>query len=233
MDNGTMTDIDKRTRGMGGSTYASCGEENLLQLPEDRYAGGYDICMHEFSHTIMNIGFDSLIRKKIENQYYHAIEHELWKGAYASANPQEYWAELTTWYFGSHGDYLKGKLPKAGPQGLKEYDINGYNLLDSIYSGLIQPKTIQKNASVIVSKGVPSDKSDQKAQLSVFNNKAQPIKLYWIDWNAKPQLYKSIAAHTKISQSTFMSSVWMIEDDKGQSLLYIKVKDVLCELQFN
>src|ERR1700761_5057356 len=57
VDKGKVTDIDKRTRGVGG-IYASCGEENLLQLTADRYAGGYDICVHEFAHTLMTYGLD-------------------------------------------------------------------------------------------------------------------------------------------------------------------------------
>ena len=40
---GNLT-IDQRTRGMGGRL-TSCGEENLLRLPRDRYRGR-DICVH-------------------------------------------------------------------------------------------------------------------------------------------------------------------------------------------
>ena len=45
---------DERTRGMGG-LHASCGEENLLKLKDDRYRGR-DICVHEFAHTIFDCG---------------------------------------------------------------------------------------------------------------------------------------------------------------------------------
>ncbi len=60
-------DFDKRTRGVGGK-FASCGEENLLHLPTDRYADR-DICVHEFAHTIMEYGLDSNARSKITDQY--------------------------------------------------------------------------------------------------------------------------------------------------------------------
>ncbi|RYY08436.1 MAG: hypothetical protein EOO04_40010 [Chitinophagaceae bacterium] len=100
VDNGITTDIDARTRGMGGLE-ASCGEENLLQLPGDRYFGGWDICVHEFSHTIMNFGLDSVLRQKIGSQYKKAVDKGLWKDAYAGSNPQEYWGELSSWYFGA------------------------------------------------------------------------------------------------------------------------------------
>src|SRR5438270_3802419 len=45
---------DERTRGMGGRL-TSCGEENLLRLPDDRYRGR-DICLHEFAHNILDHG---------------------------------------------------------------------------------------------------------------------------------------------------------------------------------
>src|SRR5580704_11026402 len=45
---------DRRTRGMGG-LITSCGEENLLNLPSDRYFGN-NICMHEFAHNIEGTG---------------------------------------------------------------------------------------------------------------------------------------------------------------------------------
>jgi hypothetical protein len=232
LDNNYATNIDKRTRGMGGMVYVSCGEENLLGLADDRYSGGYDICMHEFSHTVMNIGFDSLVRAKIEHQYKRSIEKGLWKGVYASTNVNEYWAELTTWYFGSHGDYLQGKIPVAGPKGLHDYDIEGYKLLDSIYSGIIQPKVLEQKASVVVSAGIPSGRSESQVKLSVFNNKSKVLKLYWIDEEGKAKYCETIAAHTHFIQNTFMTNVWMLQDDAGAALIYIKVLDSECELEF-
>ena len=113
MDNGVLTDIDKRTRGMGG-VYASCGEENLLRLPTDRYSGGSDICIHEFAHTIMDYGFDAAIRKKIDAEYHSALSKGLWKDAYASTNPQEYWAEIFDVVFWFSRGIFKRNMP-SGP----------------------------------------------------------------------------------------------------------------------
>ena len=70
-DKDAHEDIDQRTRGVGG-LYASCGEENLLGLPTDRYRGGYDVCTHEFAHTVMRFGLDETLRKYIEAQYLRA-----------------------------------------------------------------------------------------------------------------------------------------------------------------
>lgn len=48
--------------------------------------------------------------------------------AYAGTCPQEYWAELTMWYFGSHGEFVdrQAKTPHPGPGGLAEYDPDGF-----------------------------------------------------------------------------------------------------------
>ncbi len=54
--------IDERTRGMGGRL-TSCGEENLLRLPRDRYRGR-DICVHEFAHNIQDRGATEAILRQ-------------------------------------------------------------------------------------------------------------------------------------------------------------------------
>ena len=92
-------DVDQRTRGLGG-LLASCGEENLLRLPGDRYAGR-DICVHEFAHTILAFGLPDEVRRRITEQFRRSSERGLWKSAYAASNDDEFFAELSMWYFGS------------------------------------------------------------------------------------------------------------------------------------
>jgi hypothetical protein len=49
-------------------------------------------------------------------------------------------AELTMWYFGTHGDLqMKGPKPALGRQGLKDYDPEAFTLLDDFYSGRMEP----------------------------------------------------------------------------------------------
>ncbi len=230
MDDGVLTDIDQRTRGMGG-VCASCGEENLLRLPTDRYRGGSDICIHEFAHTIMDYGFDTVIRKKIEAQYHNALNKGLWKDGYAASNPQEYWAELSMWYFGFHGEFLKGtNLPAPGAQSLREYDAGGYKLLDSLYTGIIQPVVEEQKQSVLVSKGAKSGLSTEKADLSVINNTSGKVKLSWVDWDGNEKLYMTLNAKSRIIQPTFISHVWLIEKENGESF-YIRVNNSPCEIK--
>jgi hypothetical protein len=125
---------DERTRGMGGRLM-SCGEENLLRLPEDRYRGR-DIFVHEFAHCIRNFGISPEIRKRFDERYQKSLERGLWVDAYSSTNPDEFFAEISMWYFGTHGDLgMKGAKPKFGRGGLRDYDPDTFALFDDLYQG--------------------------------------------------------------------------------------------------
>ena len=128
---------DQRTRGMGG-LLTSCAEENLLKLEKDHYFGR-DICVHEFAHNIRNVGIPREVRAKFNEQYHRSLDKGLWQKSYAGSNPDEFFAELTMWYFGTHGDLkMTGPKPDNGPEGLKKYDPEAYALLDDFYSGRIE-----------------------------------------------------------------------------------------------
>lgn len=125
---------DERTRGMGGRL-TSCGEENLLRLEKDRYRGR-DICLHEFAHAIRNFGLSRDVRARFDDQYKDSLARGLWKGSYAGSNRDEFFAELTMWYFGTHGDlHMEGPKPENGPRGLKNYDPAAYALFEEFYTG--------------------------------------------------------------------------------------------------
>lgn len=133
--------MDERTRSLGG-LLTSCGEENLLRLDMDRYRGR-DICIHEFAHNIQDNGVSAQIRRKIRQQYYLSLGRGLWRGSYAASNEKEFFAELSMWYFGPHGDRaMTGAEPANGPEGLRAYDPQAYQLLDDFYSGSIKVSRI-------------------------------------------------------------------------------------------
>jgi alpha-glucosidase len=132
---------DQRTRGMGG-LLTSCGEENLLKLPQDRYRGR-DICLHEFSHNVLNHGCQRDIKKRFAEQRKRSLEKGLWQKSYAGSNVDEFFAELTMWYFGTHGDLrMTGPKPANGREGLKEYDPEAFALMDDFYSGRIDVERV-------------------------------------------------------------------------------------------
>jgi hypothetical protein len=125
---------DQRTRGMGG-LLTSCGEENLLRLEQDRY-GGRDICVHEFAHATLDYGASREVQQKFREQHRRSLDHGLWVDSYAGSNFDEFFAELTMWYFDAHGDLgMKGPKPADGRDGLKAYDPEAFALLDDFYNG--------------------------------------------------------------------------------------------------
>jgi alpha-glucosidase len=134
---------DQRTRGMGG-LLTSCGEENLLKLDDDRYRGR-DICLHEFAHSLRNHGIPREVRQRFNRQHQLSLQKGLWKNSYAGSNPDEFFAELTMWYFGSHGDLnMTGPKPANGPEGLKAYDPEAFALFDDFYQGRIEINLISR-----------------------------------------------------------------------------------------
>ena len=135
---------DQRTRGMGG-LLTSCGEENLLRLEKDKYFGR-DICIHEFAHNVRNFGIQPEIVARFDAQYQHSLARGLWKGGYAATNPDEFFAELSMWYFGTHGDlHMNDPKPENGPEGLKKYDPEAFALFDDFYRGRIPVTKVTSN----------------------------------------------------------------------------------------
>lgn len=91
---------NRRARGFGGRT-TSCGEENLLNLPEDRYADE-SIFIHELAHGLHSPGLrrcDPTFQQRLEALYEAAMARGLYKNDYASTNPAEYWAEAVQAFF--------------------------------------------------------------------------------------------------------------------------------------
>jgi len=151
-EEGTSLTVDERTRGMGG-VKSSCGEENLVDLDSDPRYGGSDILVHEMAHCVMDVGLPPALRHEIRETHRRAVEERgLWtradgSRAYAGSNASEYFAELTMWYFGSHGEYVRraDHQPSAGPGGLAQYDELGFALLTAIYSGT-HPALLEEDA---------------------------------------------------------------------------------------
>lgn len=139
--------LDERARGMGGRD-CSCGEENLLKLPNDRYRGR-DILSHEFTHTIHAYGVSANIKQLISKTYKAAREKKLWetpdgKPIYAGTNEHEYIAELAMWYVGGRGDWPRAMGPvQSGPEFIKKYDPEGFKLVDDLFSGRADVQSVQ------------------------------------------------------------------------------------------
>ncbi len=91
---------NERARGFGGRM-TSCGEENLLDLPIDRYEGE-SIFVHELAHAIHSRGLnkiDPTFQPKLDRLYANAMAKGLYKNDYAATNATEYWAESVQAFF--------------------------------------------------------------------------------------------------------------------------------------
>jgi hypothetical protein len=214
--------IDERTRGVGGLP-ASCGEENLLKLPSDRYRDHRDICRHEFAHTVFDYGLSSDVRAMVEKQYAASMQKGLWKTAYASTNANEFFAELTMWYFGSRGDY--GRIeprPQEGRDWLRKYDPDGFAVLDAIYSG-------KQKVRRIVWEPLSLHPAKEEAELRpsslvrpttvLFDNRTSvDVSLFWIDPRGERKPYGVVHAGRKQVRPTFTTHAWVVVKPDGTVL---------------
>lgn len=94
-----------RARGFGGAPEdefsSSCGEENLLALPQDKYVGE-NILIHEFAHLIHTVGIVGVepdFNERLEALRQNAIRKGLWEKTYAVSNKEEYFAECVQSFF--------------------------------------------------------------------------------------------------------------------------------------
>jgi hypothetical protein len=126
--------LNERVRGTGGLSVTSFGEENLLNLAGDRY-DDESIGLHEFCHTIdAALGrLDAAWRQQLGKTYRSALDKGLWKNAYASSNPAEYWAEICQSYFNCNRINNWNHIAIATREQLKEYDPDGYNLVRTTF----------------------------------------------------------------------------------------------------
>jgi len=96
-----------RARGLGASKecpVVSCGEENLLCSPGDRYPTE-NIMVHEFAHAIHDTGLktlDNTFDRRLKETYQAAMKADKWKNCYAAENHHEYWAEAVQSWFGTN-----------------------------------------------------------------------------------------------------------------------------------
>ena len=101
------TDWNARARGLSATRVrpaTSAAEENLLCYGDDAYRNE-DILVHEFAHTVPQMGVEqqpkgTAFRTRLEAAYEDALDAGLWAGTYAAEHTDEYWAEAVQSWFG-------------------------------------------------------------------------------------------------------------------------------------
>jgi hypothetical protein len=126
--------LNERVRGTGGLDVTSFGEENLLNLAQDRY-DDESIAVHEFCHTIDAAlrRIDPDWRKRLVQAHRSAVDRGLWKNAYAASNPAEYWAEICQSYFDCNRVNNWNHGPVGSREQLKLHDPEGYDLVKTTF----------------------------------------------------------------------------------------------------
>ena len=131
-----------RARGFGGAPEdefsSSCGEENLLALPQDKYVGE-NILIHEFAHLIHTVGIVGVepdFNERLEALRQNAIRKGPWEKTYAVSNKEEYFAECVQSFFNCN----RYAEPANGVHNwvnrrtkLKTYDPDMYRLLQEYF----------------------------------------------------------------------------------------------------
>ena len=131
-----------RARGFGGAPEdefsSSCGEENLLALPQDKYVGE-NILIHEFAHLIHTVGIVGVepdFNERLEALRQNAIRKGLWEKTYVVSNKEEYFAECVQSFFNCN----RYAEPANGVHNwvnrrtkLKTYDPDMYRLLQEYF----------------------------------------------------------------------------------------------------
>jgi hypothetical protein len=217
---GNLT-LDQRDRGWGG-LMSSCGEENLLALPSDRYRDHRDICSHEFAHTLMAFGFSDDVVRRIKQQHQASVGEGLWP-AYAGTNPDEFFAELTMWYFGSRGDY--GKIeppPQPGRAWLAAHDPDAFALLDGIYGGRIPIAARTWKLLPLVNlreiASLRSGESQHPTLLTARNLRGSKCEIYWVDFSGKLVSYGEMQPFSVWSGNTYTTHAWLFTDEREQPI---------------
>ena len=95
-----LSEIDRTTRGVGGGRVTSCGEENLLDIESDPHYREESVLIHEFGHTVMNLGMSDEARELVRSAHSDALRRGLYpRDCYMGSNEDEYWAEGTQAWF--------------------------------------------------------------------------------------------------------------------------------------
>jgi alpha-glucosidase len=126
--------LNERVRGTGGLDVTSFGEENLLNLPLDRY-DDESIAVHEFCHTIdaALAQIDPSWRERLGKAYRAAVGKGLWKNTYTATNQAEYWAEICQSYFDCNRVNNWNHGPIGTREQLRQYDPDGYELVKTTF----------------------------------------------------------------------------------------------------
>jgi hypothetical protein len=195
---------DKRARGLGATMArpaSSCAEENLLNLPGDRYARE-SIAIHEFAHTMHILGLNSIdlnFERRLRAAFQSAQNKGLWLNTYAGSSYAEYWAEAVQSYFDANDANNAQHNNVDSREKLAAYDHEIFALVDEVFA-----KTSWRYVRYDVRHGRPPN---GRVSISIANLTNVEASIYW-SGPAGPVLYRKLAPGASYDQQTFVGHRW-------------------------
>lgn len=224
LENGDLFDWHM-TGGHIVANLSSCTEGTLLPIVGHRYFGD-EVCIHELGHAVELLALSGKLRARIEAAYHRSIESGRWKGKYAAKAENEWFAELTKHYFRPEGSALAFYDPRFSQARawLRTEDPEGFQLVDDLYAGRIDPGVLQTRALVLgpasAEATMRSGGHEARADLAVHNGTAGEIRLVWIDHEGRryPQLEGSAPPGGTITTISWAGHAYVVTDAAGQGL---------------
>ncbi len=214
---------DVRARGLGATRTrpaVSCGEENLLNYPGDRYSTE-NILVHEFAHAIHQMGLNSLNRRfdaRLRETYRKAKERGLWKNTYAMTNHAEYWAEGVQSYFDTNRPRPDAQHNHIDTrEELKEYDPLLFEMIDEAFRkpkwryvrfDKRFPQRARELAKLAREKVNNGPSVPREFRLTIQNKTAVAATIYWLPERGKPKRYIEVQPGKTARLITFAGHRW-------------------------
>ena len=198
---------DRRARGLGPTSArpaVSCGEENLLNLPGDRYAAE-NILVHEFAHAIHLMGLNSVdakFDKRLREVFARSTGKGLWKKTYAATNHAEYWAEGVQSYFDCNAANNHDHNDVDTRAKLAKYDPELFRLIDETF-GKPAWRYVRYDRRHPPARPLPGP----GVTLTVVNDTGREATVYWLN-EGERVLYRKLAAGERYEQRTFAGHKW-------------------------
>jgi hypothetical protein len=187
---------DRRSRGLGGMPWATCAEENLLNLRHDHYTNE-NITIHEFSHTVASAlrRVDKAWYEHLRDTYKQAMAEGLFAHSYSATNEQEYWAEGAQAWFDCASLYKDPTVHSGiwNRQQLKDYDPRLAAILQEVYGDGTWRYVKTTNQPVVVG---DERYTRTPAELTHLDG-IQRDKMPAFDFNNSPRIQAAKAAQLK------------------------------------